>query len=293
MVMTATIPRNSSNQLQPIPPPQKEGSILIVSSREDPASQNIARNLISGYGFLPSSHETLVDASGNVRLTTVDKLGIFVEPKDIVAENCSIIFASKHVSSSGKPALTVHATGNLTKDAEFGGRPEEVSLIDPTIVRRVLRDLKRGVSRAGREIDVTMEATHHGPTSFSNPVCFVEVGSGPKEWNDVALGKIAAEAIMEIATPATGPKPNAVGFGGTHYSSKHTRICMEGDYQIGHIVPRHALERGVSDLVLQDTLRKTAGGCNTALIDWKGLGNPERTRLVTSLEGWGIEVVRC
>lgn len=293
MVMTATVPRNSSNQLQSVSPPQREGSILIISSREDPASQNIARNLISGYGFVPSSHETLVDASGSVRLTTVDKLGIFVEPKDIAAENCSIIFASKHVSSSGRPALTVHATGNLTGDAEFGGRPEEVSFTDPMIVRRVLRSMNKGVSRARRDIDVTMEATHHGPTSFSNPVCFVEVGSSPKEWNDAALGEIAAEAIMEVATLLSDSKPNAVGFGGTHYSSKHTRICMEGNYQIGHIVPRRALEKGVSDEVLQETLRKTIGGCNTALVDWKGLGSPERTRLVNSLESWGVEVVRC
>ena len=207
-------------------------------------------------------------------------------------EGRPIVFASKHVSTSGKPALTVHATGNLTSKAEFGGRPEEISQVDPTIIRRVLRRLAEDVSGAGLDIDVTMEATHHGPTSFSGPVCFVEVGSGPGEWSDPRLGRIAADAIMSLTNTVQDRDPLAVGFGGTHYSAKHTCICLEGDYQIGHVVPKHALETGVSDRVIQNTLRQTVGECKTALLDWKGIGGIERKRLVERLESWGYEAVR-
>lgn len=265
--------------------------ILIVSSNKDPASQNIAHSLIAKHGF--ESHDKgTTYLKGNVRMVILDKPAIFIEPGDAVDDGRPIVFASKHVSTSGRPALTVHATGNLTSKAEFGGTPEEVSFVDPTIVRRVLRTLSREVSAGGLDIDVTMEATHHGPTSFSGPVCFVEVGSGPKEWSDPRLGSMAADAIMSLTTTLPDAGPLAVGFGGTHYSAKHTRICLDGEYQIGHVVPKHALESGVSDQVIQDTLRKTVGNCKTALVDWKGIGGAERRKLVEHLESWGYETVR-
>ncbi|HEX4919644.1 MAG TPA: D-aminoacyl-tRNA deacylase [Candidatus Bathyarchaeia archaeon] len=222
----------------------------------------------------------------------MDKPCIYAAPEELPSDIDSIIFASKHVSSTGKPALTVHTTGNLTTSADFGGSPEEVAYVDPAIVRRVLRGLRDGASKQGLDIDVTMEATHHGPTSFPSPVCFIEIGSGPHEWESPMLGRIVADSIMVAATTMPGGEPTAVGFGGTHYAAKHTRICLDGDYQIGHVVPKHALETGVSDQVIQDTIRKTTGSCKTALVDWKGIGGSERRRLVDLLENSGNEVVR-
>jgi D-aminoacyl-tRNA deacylase len=106
------------------------------------------------------------------------------------------------------------------------------------------------------------------------------------------LGKIAADAIMVAAMTLPRAEPTAVGFGGTHYAAKHTRICLDGDYQIGHVVPKHAVEKGVPDKVIQDTIRKTTGSCKTALVDWKGLSGLERRRLVDLLDNLGCEVVR-
>lgn len=229
----------------------------------------------------------------NLRLIVIEKLGIYAEPDDIQSDVSSTIFVSKHASSTGRPALTVHATGNLTKDAKFGGNPEEVSFVDPATIRRALRALKTGVSRAGVQIDVTMEATHHGPTALSMPVCFVEIGSGEKEWTDPILGEIAANAVMAAAAKIDGTHPKAVGFGGTHYSAKHTRISLEGEYEIGHLVSSHSFEGGITNTVIQDTFRKTAGSCNTAIVDWKGLHSNDRRRLIATLEGSGREIVRC
>jgi D-aminoacyl-tRNA deacylase len=165
------------------------GSILIVSSNRDPASSNIAQALITKNGFKQESGQEMETYwKDNVRLVRLEKLGIFVEPDDIPPNVSSAIFVSKHLSSSGRAALTVHATGNLTKEAKFGGYPEEVSHADPSMIRRALQALKAGTLRAGVQIDVTMEATHHGPTNLSMPVCFVEIGSGEKEWTDPVLG---------------------------------------------------------------------------------------------------------
>ena len=222
----------------------------------------------------------------------MDKLCIYAAPDELPKDIDSIIFASKHVSSTGKPALTVHTTGNLTTSADFGGNPEEVSYVDPTIVRRILRGLRDGASKNGLDVDVTMEATHHGPTSFSCPVCFVEIGSGPHEWESPMLGRIVADAIMVAATTMPDGVPAAVGFGGTHYAAKHTRICLDGEYQVGHVVPKHAIEKGITDRVIQDSFRKTTGSCKVGLVDWKGLGGLERRKLVDFLENWGYEVVR-
>ena len=273
---------------------QRAGSILIVSSRRDSASANIARALITKNGFEQGpGHGIETYSKDNIRLVMLEKLGIYAEPSDIPSDASTTIFVSKHVSSSGRPALTVHATGNLTKEAKFGGNPEEVSYVDPSIIRSTLRALKAGVSQEGVQIDLTMEATHHGPTNLSMPVCFVEIGSGEEEWTDPVLGEIAANAVMAAATKVEETRPAAVGFGGTHYSAKHTRICMDGDYAIGHLVSSHSFDGGVTQLMINDVFNKTTGSCNTAIVDWKGLHSNDRRKLVASLEAAGREIVRC
>jgi len=273
---------------------QRAGSILIVSSRRDSASANIARALMTKNGFEQGPGQGIETYSkDNIHLVMLEKLGIYAEPSDIPSDASTTIFVSKHVSSSGRPALTVHATGNLTKEAKFGGNPEEVSYVDPSIIRSTLRALKAGVSQEGVQIDLTMEATHHGPTNLSMPVCFVEIGSGEEEWTDPVLGEIAANAVMAAATKVEETRPAAVGFGGTHYSAKHTRICMDGDYAIGHLVSSHSFDGGVTQLMINDVFNKTTGSCNTAIVDWKGLHSNDRRKLVASLEAAGREIVRC
>ena len=268
--------------------------VTIVSSMQDPASQNILKSLIAKHGFESSTVKgVFVHPDHNVRIVTLEKQGIYVEPTDIESRGSSILFASKHVSASNRPAMTVHATGNLGKTSEFGGRPEEVSLVNPSMIRRALRTMNDRVVEAGLDIDVTMEATHHGPTSFDVPICFVEIGSGSREWTDPVLGEIAADAIFDAATAKHEAGKAAVGFGGTHYSAKFTRSCLEGDYAIGHFVPRHAIEAGITDAVIKDTFAKTVPSCDIALVDWKGLNGEDRRTLVTKLEKWGYATVRC
>ncbi len=267
---------------------------LIIASSADPASLNIAQNLIQAYAFKPVesvSSKQPVYQSGDVRLIILQRESIYVEPIEVQVKTGSIIFASKHRSDAGTPALTAHATGNLTRQAMYGGNPEEVSFVEPFRVHAALSSLSERVEEARLQIEVTMEATHHGPTSFQVPVCFIEVGSGPSEWSDPVLGRIAADAIMSSATSEV-KGTNAVGFGGTHYPTKLTQICKDGNYFVGHVVSRYAFDE-VFDPILQDLFNKTLGGCKTALVDWKGLKGEQRRRLVEKLASWNIDVVRC
>lgn len=267
---------------------------IIVASESDPASLNIAENLIAKHGFAKIQDSTGVRnyEANSIRLVIVRKLGIYIEPEDIPRNASSIIFASKHVSASERPALTVHATGNLNKSAKFGGKPEQVSFVDPEMIKQGLRALAGGASSENLEIETVMEGTHHGPTSFSVPVCFVEIGSGEQQWTDPLLGRIAADSIMKTIGQISKSGVRAAGFGGTHYSEKHTGLNLGEEYSIGHLLPKHSLETGVSDAVLRDIFAKTTGGCSTAIIDWKGIKGNDRRRLVETLESWDINIIR-
>ena len=158
-------------------------------------------------------------------LVVGDKECIYVQPEAIPVEPKRVIFVSKHKSAQDQPALTAHATGNLTTQAKYGGRPEEVSWVDPPVIKRALVSLRQGLSEAGLEMEVTMEATHHGPTSFRVPVCFIEIGSTPKQWTDPVLGGIVAKATVDAIQPM-GTTINTVGFGGTHYSAKDRKSVV-------------------------------------------------------------------
>ena len=270
-----------------------ESHPIIVGSKADRASLNIVQTLITQLGFIRLSNELAPTyTNGKAKLVIIERECIYAEAADIPAGGSTIIFASKHVSARGRPALTVHATGNLASKAEFGGIAGEVSFVEPFRIGNALRALTRESARNNRNIEITMEATHHGPTSFPSPVCFVEIGSGIDEWTDPTLGRIAAQAVLAATDDTFTTAPNAVGFGGTHYSAKHTMTSIEGRYQVGHIVSRYAFEDGISESTLRETFAKTVGGCETAIVDWKGLNGDGRRRLVQQLEGWGIQVVR-
>ena len=269
---------------------------VIIASRADPASTNIAESLIRRFQFEEkgaSTPETRLYSMGSLTLLEIEEPGIFATSREIPPEATTLIFASKHVSSSGKPALTVHTTGNPTREALYGGIPEQLSFVDPARIKTALRAMKDEAARAGLQIEITMEATHHGPTNFEIPVMFVEVGSGPGQWTDPTLGDVAAKAIVHAAKTIRPKGPTAVGFGGPHYSSKHTRICLEEGLAIGHILSRHAFDKGISDATIRQAFDKTLKGCNTALLDWKGLNGKQRQHLLLLLDQWAVHVQRC
>lgn len=268
-------------------------TVLVVASRSDPASMNIASQLKERRSLIRTERlGKSVEAyeRGNVVLVYVEREGIHSGDVDRLLDAEAIIFASKHRSEAGEKALTVHTTGNPTHSALYGGQPKSLSRVDPRRMRSALLELDALARRFDYKGEVTFEATHHGPTELRAPTMFVEIGSAETDWGDPTSGAIAAEAIWKAATqPEEGTL--AVGFGGGHYPKKHANLVRQNGYAVGHILSKYFFDEFDAGIVGQ-AFEKTVGKCTTALIDWKGMRGPDRANLLAILKQRGVEVVR-
>jgi D-aminoacyl-tRNA deacylase len=257
--------------------------IAIVASKSDPAAMNIAGALVRGYGFEEAAGDGTRYDKGGISLFLIDGDATKSDGIDKRLRADAIIFASKHRSAAQLPCLTVHATGNLA---------EGLAMADPIRMKAALRALSEAKSELGLdEFLVSLEATHHGPTGLDAPSFFAEIGSSQEEWSNPEAGEAVSRAIFSAASSLGGGIPS-VGFGGGHYSMKHTRAELESEYAIGHIFPKYFFEESFSRAAIALAFRRTPGNCSTALLDWKGMRGPQRKALLEVLEGLGIEVVR-
>jgi len=272
--------------------------ILIVASRVDPASMNIAGKLIELYGLEPtgaSFEGSPIYARGTVRLVLTQADTIHAEHVEqaLPTPPEAVIIASRHASAKGEPTLSTHTPGNLGHEAEHGGRPRELAWSEPRRMKSALRALSGGREQRGLvDYRVCLEATHHGPTGLGAPVVFVEIGSTPDRWEDPAAGEVVAEAIWEAATRPSGDV-RAVGFGGGHYAPKFTELALEDvGLAIGHIVPRYAFQAlGLDRWLVEEPVKRTWGGCGAVVVDKKGLKGRERRFVISVAEELGLEVL--
>ena len=122
------------------------------------------------------------------------------------------------------------------------------------------------------EYKMTLEATHHGPTSLGSSVLFVELGSTEKEWIDWNTAGFIADSVMAAIESRKKYDRCGVGLGGTHYPDKLTKIVTESkETCLGPIVPKYALEFFNSEL-LDQILTKGDQKVDMAIVDMKGLG---------------------
>ena len=275
----------------------EHGDVLIIASRADPASMNIADKLVELHGFEPTNASfegSPIYARGPVKL-------VFTATEPIHAEHVgralprapeAIIFASRHASAKGEPTLSTHTPGNLGFTAEHGGRPRELAISEPLRMKAALLSLSEaGKKEVLRGFSVCLEATHHGPTGLGVPTLFVEIGSTPDRWTDPSAGEAVAEAIWEAATRPSRAK-KAVGLGGGHYAPKLTAVALETDLAIGHIVPKYVFQAlGLDRWLVEEPVRRTWGGCEAVVIDRKGLRARERRFVISVAEELDLEVV--
>ena len=266
-------------------------AVLILASRRDAAAQNIARELVRLKDFQPVSGTSGdLFRQGGVYLKHVDTDGIHTNSLDADFDVEVVIFASRHRSESGAPTLTVHWPGNPTSKAEFGGKPKSLAHTDPPRLRAALLALDKACAASKLNYVASLEATHHGPTELSVPTLFVEIGSNEKEWNDAQAACAVAEAIWKAATePAAGK--SAVGFGGGHYCNKQSQAIRANGYAFGHILSKYFFEE-YDESIVRMAFNRTRGECRTAVIDWKGVRGPERSKLLQTLSEMKMEVVR-
>ena len=193
-----------------------------------------------------------------------------------------VVFISRHSSVSGTPTLSVHTPGNLG-EAEFGGLPRRVSVSPANAMRDALKAMIQFKEEMRLSYEVSYECTHHGP-SLNMPTMFAELGSSPKQWNDVKAAEAVAHATMKAISSFGESQAQAVlGIGGPHYSEKFTRIALESEIAFGHMIPKYAIPY-VDVEILRQCVEKTLETVEFVVLDWKGIKGEHKLKLVEMLE---------
>jgi len=268
---------------------------VLVTSKKDIASLTIKSVLENEYGFSPNGetfeNNPILSSNESTLLITTNRDMIFCDHLEEHFTAEAFIFCSRHRAESAKPALLVHSTGNLGPEALFGGNPYEVSISAPALVAAALRRLSiEQVERNLVDFDVSLEVTHHGPTSMNTPQVFVELGSTEEYWSHLEGARAVAAAIIDCSNEPF-LKESVIGFGGTHYASKFNKLVLEKGYKIGHIAPKYSINTLTLDIVRQMVTR-TTGKVKKAIIDWKGMNAENKEHVFPLLEELGLELVR-
>jgi D-aminoacyl-tRNA deacylase len=269
---------------------------LLVTSEKDLASLTIKDVLVNEYGFLRTNESfegsSTFSLGKDLKLITTTRDMIYCDHIENHFDAEAIIFCSRHRAESGQPALLVHSTGNLGSEALFGGNPQQLSVSAPSLVSAALKKLFEERNKMQlNEFDVSLEVTHHGPTTMNTPLVFVELGSSEAHWTHVEGARAVAAAVMECAAePLSGTA--AIGFGGTHYASKFNKLVLEKNYKIGHLAPKYAINDLTED-VLNQMVSRSANPIKSAIIDWKGMNSENKAHLLPMLEERDIDVIRA
>jgi D-aminoacyl-tRNA deacylase len=255
---------------------------LLVAYQDDPAGYNMAKFL---------SKEMTLDESifhgKNYDLVIISTPAISADWLEEKYDYDGFVFLSKHAAESGALALTCHCTGNFS-EAKFGGNDGQIAIPHPQLQKTYLQILKENQSTFS-EFQITIEATHHGPTALTKPSIFIEIGTTEKQWNDVSLCNSVATLVHQAMIQPIKKNPVAICFGGTHYPSKFTKELLEGKHALGTVIPKHALdnldEKLFSHIITQNSMAKTA------LLDWNGLGS-NKSKVLDLLESTELEVIK-
>jgi D-aminoacyl-tRNA deacylase len=272
--------------------PQGEPATVILASTTDLASRTLADALVEGEGF----QSTGINLLGNPVYQKDSYLlarfeGMIVHPPslDEYFKPQAYIFLSRHSAESGIASLTGHTTGNFSAETKFGGGGKELARSDPSLLKNYLITLWKHREEV-KEYEITMEATHHGPTSLQKPVLFVEMGSSQKHWGDKKAASVVGRALMESLREKAIWSKAAIGFGGTHYPEKFTRLLIDGDVALAFVAPKYALEY-IDERMVGQMIQRSTAPVRYAALDWKGLG-PHKEKVVSLVKRYGLEEIR-
>jgi D-aminoacyl-tRNA deacylase len=270
--------------------------ILLMASKKDIASMNIAQQILIHYEFEKLSESFDGNPVYLRRLGDSEVRMLFINEDLINAQFITdfftpqlLIFLSRHSSASGTPTLSVHTPGNLG-EARFGGIPRRVSVSPASAMKIALMEMERRREKMELNYKVSYEATHHGP-SLDVPAMFVEVGSSPEQWRD----KRAAEAVAHAAMAGASKQsryPAALGLGGPHYNAKFTRIAFTKETAFGHMIPKYAIS-GVDLEIVSQCVERTMEKVESVVLDWKGIRGADKKKMRMILDEIGVAVEKA
>ncbi|KAK3406413.1 hypothetical protein EUGRSUZ_K02549 [Eucalyptus grandis] len=165
---------------------------LVAATAADPASVRPMSSILAMPGWHPGPivRDMLSFVNEKLRLLKLENHLVREDHLDKRWEEATgdsvdeVIFLSRHVAASNRPALTIHPIGtpHLREDEVplAGGRPGWAAPPNPRIGPwlRLLKNLAKSHNLVP-EFEVTLEATHHGP-EISSPAMFVEIDDRPK-----------------------------------------------------------------------------------------------------------------
>jgi D-aminoacyl-tRNA deacylase len=255
---------------------------LLVAFKDDPAGHNMAQ-------FLSQNMEKDGDIFHGPKydLVEIPTPAISADWLEEKYQYDGFVFLSKHAAESGILALTCHSTGNFS-DAKFGGRDRQVAIPYPSLQKKYLQMLKARQD-AFADFQITIEATHHGPTALSKPSIFIEIGTTQKQWTDTKLCSSIAEIIHQTMSQELSDYPVGICFGGTHYPQVFTKELLFGEYALGTVIPKHNLESLDSDLFSH--IMQQNNMASVALVDMDGLGQYKH-KVLDLLSMTDLEVIK-
>ncbi len=265
--------------------------IAIVVSRADSASEHIGEKLLdlADWNACQDPSRPKNEGGGTYYRTDGFELRTFEEwhleldrPAEAFDNPDLLVFASRHSGETGA-LLTAHFTGNFGP-AEYGGRDREFATACPAAHERVLDAFEE---HAPAEYEVGMECTHHGPSSVGVPSMFVELGSGPEQWDDPDGARAVARSILDLRDAPAHQEKQLVGFGGSHYAARFERIVNETEWAVGHVGADWSLAAmdGLDPDVIEAAFERS--DADHAVLD----GERDRSDLETLIEELGYRVV--
>jgi D-aminoacyl-tRNA deacylase len=245
--------------------------IAIVFSSENMASMNMFERFLER-GFKATEKQfqgfPLYQKDGIVLARCKQHICYLEQLDDLNAEQ--IIVASSHKSEAGKPSFTIHHTGNFGKN-ELGGNPKELSYANGQVTRNIYLEMLKSEFP---DYLVCLEQTHHGPTQFTTPLCYVELGSSEKQWNEKKAAEFLTDCILNgLKTKETAE--SVIGIGGNHYASLFSE--MEKEYAFGHMCPKYSLDY-LNEETAKQMIEKTIPRPTKVIFDEKGIKQKSRLK---------------
>ncbi|MHA1124624.1 MAG: D-aminoacyl-tRNA deacylase [Candidatus Heimdallarchaeota archaeon] len=269
---------------------------VIITTEHNICGRNIRQALISQYPFQETEEKfdkTPIFEFNNIRLVKSDKDVIFSDHCDSLEADL-LLFGSRHQSQANKPSLLTHATGNLSEDNSHGGNPLELSFTSAQAIREAYLGLKEQRDLFGlTNFDVTVEATHHGPTSMKTPLLYVEVGSTEIEYQNEFAILAVANTIMQICTQKEAKKiAPSICFGGGHYATRFNELMELTSVAVSHILPKYHREH-LTPSIVEQMIEKTKENVQWAIIDRSSLNATHIQIIKDVCSTKGIEVVKA